>query len=83
VDKICKVLIGLLLAYMGVYVRDSFLINRAARELHPEIPFPELKEFWKAGYVAVFFSVTKYLMKSFFVAMVKPWCKDQDDPEML
>jgi hypothetical protein len=61
---------------MGIYVRDSFLLNRAARELHPEIPFTELKEFKKAGYVAVFFSVTKYLMKSLFVAFVKPWCKD-------
>jgi hypothetical protein len=33
--------------------------------------------------VALFFSITKYITKSFFVSVAKPFCKDQNDPVML
>ena len=68
---------------MYIYVRDALKIHRLARELRPDFAFPELSEFRKAAYVAVFFSFTKYITKTVFVAMVKPWCKDQDNEEML
>jgi len=79
VDKLSKLMIVIIVCFGYFYAKDTYAVYWKMRELRPDFNAPSVWELPKACAWGVFFSATKYLTKSLFYVIVKPYCKDQDN----